>query len=634
MSNIHSILKQYWGFSAFRPLQEDIIQSVLQGKDTLALLPTGGGKSVCFQVPALAMQGLCLVVSPLIALMKDQVQQLNKRGIKAAAVYSGMPYRDIQTLLDNATNGAYKFLYISPERLATDDFRQRLPHLKVSLLVVDEAHCISQWGYDFRPPYLQIAEVRELLKKVPVAALTATATPKVVEDIQDKLLFRSRNVFRKSFVRSNLSYVVRQTINKQQSLLEILTRVSGTAVVYVRNRRKAKEFSDYLLKHRVKSDFYHAGLDPNLRARKQEAWMAGKTRVICCTNAFGMGIDKPDVRLVVHLDLPDSPEAYFQEAGRAGRDEQKAFAVQLVEKSDLISLDEKQKEHFPESSFIREVYDELCKEFRIAYHSGLNESFDFDLGTFSATRKWNPVPVLSALKILEQHKFIYLTEGVYQPSKIKAYASKEVLYKFQVEHKVLEPLIKFILRTSEGIFEDYVPLDEEAIAVRMKVPAATIAEQLQLLHRHHIFSYQARKNNPQVVLLQGRIKREELRLEEEFIAERKREYTARLAAMRNYVTENNVCRTRLLVQYFGETSAKDCGMCDVCVARKRAGLSAAEFSAIMKQLEDILSQEALLPEALYTELNLKKENLTSAIEYLLEAGRISKNEEGALYWVP
>jgi ATP-dependent DNA helicase RecQ len=633
VSVIHHLLKQYWGFNAFRPLQEDIIQSVLQGKDTLALLPTGGGKSICFQVPAMAKEGLCLVISPLIALMKDQVQNLSKKGIKAAAVYSGMPYRDVQTLLDNATNGAYKFLYLSPERLATDEFRLRLQHLHISLLVVDEAHCISQWGYDFRPPYLRIAEVREQLKNVPVVALTATATPKVVDDIQEKLLFRGRNVFRKSFVRGNLSYVVRQTINKEQTLLDILNKVKGTGVVYVRNRKKTKDCADFLNRHGIKADFYHAGLPPDVRTQKQDAWLQGKTRVICCTNAFGMGIDKPDVRLVVHLDLPDSPEAYFQEAGRAGRDEKKAYAVQLLEKSDVLALDQKLKDAFPESDFIKNVYDDLCKELRIAYHSGLNESFDFDLGSFSAARKYNPVQVLSALKILEQQKFIYLSEGVYQPSQIKAYASKDVLYKFQVEHKALEPLVKFILRTSEGVFEDYVSIDEQAVASRLKTTAAKVIEQLNTLDTYQIFKYRPRKNNPQIILLLGRVKREELRLDEKMIAERKADYQARLDAMRKYVTNTNTCRTRLLVQYFGETPPEDCGICDVCVARKKAGLTPKEFAHTMKNVEHVLKQKPLQPAMLYQALNIKKEDLHTVLEYLFEAGRIDKTEEGAIDWV-
>ncbi|MCW5909399.1 MAG: RecQ family ATP-dependent DNA helicase [Chitinophagales bacterium] len=633
MSTIHSILKQYWGFDAFRPLQEEIIHSVLQGNDTLALLPTGGGKSICFQVPALAKEGLCIVVSPLIALMKDQVQNLNSKGIKAAAVFSGLGVRETDTLLNNCTYGNYRFLYISPERLATEEFRTRMQQMKVSLLAVDEAHCISQWGYDFRPPYLRIAEVREQLKNIPVIALTATATPKVVEDIQEKLLFRKRNVFRKSFVRANLSYVVRQTGNKEQALLDILAKVNGSAVVYVRNRKKTKNFSDFLNRHNVKADFYHAGLDTDTRSRKQEEWIKNKTRVICCTNAFGMGIDKPDVRLVVHMDLPDSPEAYFQEAGRAGRDEKKAFAVQLVESNDLISLGEKLNDNFPETDFVKEVYERFFSGQRIAYHAGANESFDLDVGAFSSAQQWNPVRVLSAFKILEQQKILFLTDGVEHGSQVRIIASKDVLYKFQVEHKTLEPLLKFILRTSEGVFEDYVKTDETTIASRLKVTTDEVIRQLTVLDKRNILSYRPSKNKPQVILLQNRVPKEALRLDEKFIAARKADYEERLQAMRQYLTDNKTCRTRLLVQYFGETPPQDCGICDVCVARKRAGMSAKEFSEIVYRVENVLKDCALEPQIFYEKLNLKRESLNTTLEYLLEAGRITKTDEGAIQWV-
>lgn len=614
-------------------MQEDIIQAVLAGKDTLALLPTGGGKSLCFQVPAMVMDGLCLVVSPLIALMKDQVHNLNKKGIKAAAVYSGLNYREIDTLLDNAVFGAYKFLYISPERLATDDFRTRMGQMKISLLVVDEAHCISQWGYDFRPPYLRIAEVREQLKGVPVIGLTATATPKVVTDIQEKLLFAKPNVFQKSFVRSNLSYVVRQTMNKEQTLLEILTKVKGSAVVYVRNRKKTRDFSDMLNKKGIKCDYYHAGLEPSERSRKQDEWLKGKTRVICCTNAFGMGIDKPDVRVVVHLDLPDNPEAYFQEAGRAGRDEKKAYAVLLVEKSDVLALQEKLEEHFPEVEFVREVYEEVAKELRIAYHDGEGRSFDFDVALFARAHKWNPVKVLGALKLLEQQKLIYLTEGVYNVSQVKVGASKDVLYRFQVEHKQLEPLVKFLLRTSEGVFEDYVHVDEHSIAARLKVSTQEVINQLETLNRAGIFKYHPRKNNPQIIFTQRRWKKDELRLDVRFIEDRKHDFETRLLAMKNYVQENNMCRTRLLVGYFGEEITNDCGICDVCAARKKPGLSPDDFAVIVRDVEAVLKQQALKPALVYEKINHPKERVTTALEYLLEAGQITKTEEGTIQWV-
>ncbi len=634
MHDIHQILKQYWGFDKYRPLQEDIIHSVISGKDTLALLPTGGGKSICFQVPGLVMDGLCLVISPLIALMKDQVANLQKKGIKAAAVFSGLSYREIETLLDNCTYGNYKFLYISPERLITDDFRLRLKNMKINLFAVDEAHCISQWGYDFRPPYLKIAEVREQLPKVPVIALTATATHSVIEDIQTKLLFHRSNVFRRSFIRHNLSYVVRQTINKEQSLLDILTKVPGSAIVYVRNRKRTKSYSDYLNKHSITSDYYHAGLTPDERSRKQDIWLTGKKRVICCTNAFGMGIDKPDVRLVVHLDLPDSPEAYFQEAGRAGRDEKKAYAVLLIGKADLPTLKEKLNDSYPPLDFIKDVYHQLGSELRIAYHHGMNESFDFAVGSFSATHQWNPIRVLSALRILEQQEMLYMTDGVYSRSQIKVKADKSILYKFQVENKTLEPIIKFILRTSEGIFEDYVPIDEATIASRLKLPMEEVLKQLHILDQHGIFIYLPRKNNPQIIFLQPRWKRDELRLNVDFINARRKEYELRLKAIENYVTENHTCRTTVLVRYFGEVATGNCGICDVCVARKKSGLEPTEFSNIVKEVGDLLRTNAITSEALSQQLKIKLENIDTVMEYLLDAGKIERTEEGAIRWIP
>ena len=630
MQNIHQILKQYWGFDKFRPLQEEIIRSVLEGRDTLALLPTGGGKSICFQVPALAMDGLCLVISPLIALMKDQVYNLNRKGIKAVAIYSGLSSRQIDTLLDNCVYGNIKFLYISPERLASEDFRIRMDKMKISLLAVDEAHCISQWGYDFRPPYLKIAEVREKLKNIPLIALTATATPEVVDDIQEKLLFPAKNVLQKSFVRKNLSYVVRQSMSKEKTMLDILTKVNGTAVVYVRNRKKTKLYSDFLNKHKIKADFYHAGLEPNERSKKQDAWINNKTRVICCTNAFGMGIDKPDVRVVIHMDLAESIEAYFQEAGRAGRDEKKAYAVQLVEPHDILDLDKKIQEGYPSVDFIKEVYESLCVSLRIAYNSGINQNFDFDLGGFSDINKLNPIKVLSALKILEQHELIYVTDSVYSLSQIKGKADKDVIAKFIAENKNQEALVKFILRTSEGIFEDFVSVDEQAIAPRLKITVEETIRQLQLLDKFGIFIYRPRKNKPQIIFLQNRLKKKDVRLDNSFIQKRKTDLEKRLKAVRYYVTDSNYCRTRLLVKYFGETITEDCGICDVCVARKKSGLTAEEFSKIVSGIENELKISPLAIEQLNSKLRLKKEELNTAIDYLSDAGRVERNEKGEI----
>ena len=632
MHNIRQILKQYWGFDSFRPLQEEIILSVLNGNDALALLPTGGGKSLCFQVPALALPGMCVVVSPLIALMKDQVYNLQKKGIAAAAVYSGMPKRVTDIVLDNCLLGKVKFLYLSPERLATEEFRARLPKMNVSLLAVDEAHCISQWGYDFRPPYLKIAEVRDMLGKVPVIALTATATPEVTEDIQNKLHFGRRNVLQKSFLRKNLSYVVRKVANKELALADILKKVNGSAVVYVRNRKRTRDYSDFLKKQGISADYYHAGLDPSVRSKKQDQWIKNKTRVICCTNAFGMGIDKPDVRLVIHMDLADSPEAYFQEAGRAGRDEQKAYAVQLIDQSDLVEIDKKIKSGFPDIEFIKEVYDQLCIFLQIPYHSGQYQWFNFAVEQFTAKHKLNAMQTMTALKVLEQQELLTATDSIYNLSQIKCVCSKEVLFSFQERHKTLEPLIKFILRTSEGVFEDYVPLDEEAISVRLKVSVEQVTAYLHDLHRLHIFSYQPRSSRAQIQLLQNRIKRQELRLDTIYIEKRKQDYEQRLKAIRYYVTENTHCRSRILVKYFGEMLNENCGICDVCVAQKRTGLSNELFADIINRVKQELNKQPLTMAQLQQQLNIKTDLLSHICDYLIDHQIIAINNHQQIEW--
>jgi ATP-dependent DNA helicase RecQ len=633
MPQIHEVLKQYWGFDKFRPLQEEIITSVLQGHDTLALLPTGGGKSLCFQVPALVQEGLCLVISPLIALMKDQVKALEQKGIRAAAVYTGMGYRQIDNLLDACVYSDYKFLYISPERLMTDEFQTRMERMKISLLAVDEAHCISQWGYDFRPPYLKIAEVRDKLKRVPVIALTATATPQVVDDIQSKLHFKQPNVFKKSFVRKSLSYVVRQATNKNKALLEILGKVPGSAIVYVRSRKKTKEFADLLNKHQLKADFYHAGLDPLQRSLRQDNWMNNKTRIICCTNAFGMGIDKPDVRLVLHLDLAESLEAYFQEAGRAGRDESKSYAVQLLDEDDLYDMDRKLQDGFPSIDLIRNIYDALCLHFRIAYQSGAGRGFDFDLRGFAESVSISNMRVQGVLKILEQQELIYITSSLNQTSQIKVIADKDVLHRFQTTNAKLEPLVKFILRTSEGVFEDYVSLEEEAFASRLKLSVADIAAQLTMLEKFGIVSYKPRSEKPQIIFLKNRVKKEELLIDRQFIKQRKDDFENRLKAVKFYVTESSICRNRVLVNYFGEEPDADCGTCDICLEKKRKNPAATQFTQTVQALEKELKTSPLTMDELKTRLNINATEFKQALDFLLDHGKIKRTATAGLQWV-
>ncbi len=632
MQSIEEILKQSWGYSSFRPLQREVIESVLAGKDTLALLPTGGGKSICFQVPALAKEGVCLVVSPLIALMKDQVLNLQLKGIKAAAIYSGMPYRNIEATLDSCLFGKTKFLYLSPERLATDDFRIRLRQMNICLLVVDEAHCISQWGYDFRPPYAKIAEVRELMPNVPVIALTATATARVVVDIQEKLLFRKTNVLQKSFVRKNLSYTVRHVANKELAMVDILSKVPGSAVVYVRNRKRTQEFARLLNRHKLKADFYHAGLQPNERSKRQDDWMANRTRIICCTNAFGMGIDKPDVRTVIHMDLAESIEAYFQEAGRAGRDENKAYAVQLYADNDVLDLDKKIEEGFPDLAFIKDTYEALCIHLQIAFNDGLNKGFDFDLAAFAGVLKANPVKLMSALKVLEQQEVLGLSEGVFQPSQIKCICSKESLFAFQEKNKAIEPVIKFILRTSEGIFEDFVAIDEQVLSARLNLSVEDIIRHLTALNQFKIFAYHPQKNKPQIYLLQNRVKKTDLYLDSVFVARRKEDFEQRLKSVKNYITDTVVCRTRLLVKYFGEVVDENCGICDVCVAQRKSGVSASSFAEIVSAIENVLQREPLSVRQITGQLKVAVESINSAVEYLLDSGKVSATADGKIRW--
>ncbi len=593
-------------------------------------MPTGGGKSICFQVPALAKEGLCLVISPLIALMKDQVYNLNAKGIKAVAVYTGMSHKQIDTLLDNCIYGNIKFLYVSPERLISETFRIRLSKMKVSLLVVDEAHCISQWGYDFRPPYLKIAEIRENLKNIPVIALTATAKPEVTDDIQKKLLFNSKNVLRKSFVRKNLSYVVRKTFAKEKSVLDILTKVNGSGIVYTRNRRRTKEYSDFLNKNNIKADFYHAGLRPDDRSKKQDDWIKGKTRIICCTSAFGMGIDKPNVRVVIHVDLPESIEAYFQEAGRAGRDEKKAYAVQLLEARDFTDLEKKILEGYPTIDFIKNVYESLCLYLQVAENSGRDEVFDFDISGFSERFHLNPLKALSALKILEQQELIYITEGIKALSKTKFIAGKDELNKILQQNNSFEPLVKFILRTSEGIFEDFTSIYEKVISVRLKITIDEVIRQLNMLDKLNILVYLPQKNKPQLIFLKDRVVKSSLQLDLEFLHRRKLDFEKRLKDMRNYLTENNVCRTCLLVKYFGESISDSCGVCDVCVAQNKCGLSAREFSEIVSHIETELTNSPLKIEQLNSKLKIRKDTLCTAIDYLSDTGKIGKNQKGEL----
>ncbi len=626
------ILQQNWGYPAFRPLQKEIIDSVLEGKDTLALMPTGGGKSICFQVPALCKPGICIVVSPLIALMKDQVQQLSRRNIPAVAIYSGMHYRDIDRILDNCIYGNIRFLYLSPERLVTDLARERIAQMKVNLLAVDEAHCISQWGYDFRPPYLQIAEVRKLIPDTPVLALTATATPEVVVDIQEKLEFKSENLFQKSFLRANLSYSVLAEEAKPEKLYEIFHKVKGSGVVYVRSRRKTKETALYLQQRGISADYYHAGLDAAVRSQKQENWMNNKTRVIVSTNAFGMGIDKPDVRVVVHLDLPDSLEAYFQEAGRAGRDGEKSYAVLLYNKADKQRLIRQYELSFPAVDEMRQVYRALSSYFQLASGSGKGESYDFDIGHFCKTFHLEPVKTFHCLKHLEKADWIALSEAIYVPSSIQIKVNKDQLYDYQLKNPKLDKLLKTILRTYQGAFQHPVFIHENRLAQFLKIKPSEVKQQLLHLNKENILKYIPQKDKPQLTFLQERVTADHLSIDQKAYNLRKRRQYDRIQKAIAYV-EQPLCRSQQLLAYFGEETSSPCGICDVCLGRTKTSIDETTFTKLKNKIRLLLKRDALQLDAIVESFSPKWQNqVLKTVEYLVDEGFMEQNEEGEFGW--
>jgi ATP-dependent DNA helicase RecQ len=631
LNKYQEILKQYWGYDSFRDLQEEIITSIGEGKDTLGLMPTGGGKSITFQVPALAQEGICIVITPLIALMKDQVQNLRKREIKALAIYSGMTRQEILTALENCIFGNYKFLYISPERLDTEIFRTKLRSMKVSMITVDESHCISQWGYDFRPAYLKIAEIRELLPEVPVLALTATATPEVVTDIQARLKFREGNVFRMSFERKNLAYIVRKTDNKTKEILYILQRISGSAIIYVRNRRRTKEITELLMNEGITADFYHAGLDNAVKDLRQKRWQSGEVRVMVATNAFGMGIDKPDVRIVLHLDLPDSPEAYFQEAGRAGRDGEKAYAVILYSKSDKTTLHKRVVDTFPDKEYILNVYEHLQYYYQMAMGDGFQCIREFNLEEFCRKFKYFPVPVDSALKILTQAGYLEYTDEQDNSSRILFTIRRDELYKLREMGKEAEALIQSILRSYTGVFTDYAYISEESLAIRTGLTRQQIYNILVTLTKRRIVDYIPRKKTPYIIYTRERLELRFLHIPASVYEERKARYEARIKAMEEYVTTENICRSRMLLRYFGEKNEHNCGQCDVCLSKRATdNLSEESYEEVKRQILDLLSHSPLTPAETADQIKAEKEDIGQVIRYLLDEGEL-KMQDGMLH---
>ena len=617
------LLKQYWGYDSFRGIQEEIINSISENKDTLGLMPTGGGKSITFQVPALAKDGLCLVITPLIALMKDQVQNLRKRGIKALSIYSGMSRQDIITTLENCIFGNYKFLYISPERLDTEIFRTKLRKMKVSMITVDESHCISQWGYDFRPAYLKIAEIRELLPNIPVLALTATATPEVVKDIQARLHFRRENVFRMSFERSNLAYIVRKTDNKTGELLHILRSMPGSAIVYVRNRRRTKEITELLNNEDITADFYHAGLDDATKDIRQHRWQSGGSRVMVATNAFGMGIDKPDVRIVIHMDLPDSIEAYFQEAGRAGRDGQKAYAVILYAKADKTTLHKRIPDTFPEKEYIKDVYEHLQYYYQMAMGDGLDCVREFNIEDFCRKFKYFPVPVDSALKILTQAGYLEYTGEQDNTSRLLFTIRRDELYRLREMGDDMDKLIQTVLRSYTGVFTDYTYINEDSLAIRTGLTRRQIYEQLVHLAKLRIVSYIPRKKTPYIIYTRERIEAQLIHISPEIYEERKARYETRINAMLEYVTNDTLCRSRMLLDYFGEKNEHNCGLCDTCIGlRKQTATCQPDREELYEKIHEILSGAPQTPAGLLEQLPIEKELLNEALHRLLDEGKI------------
>ena len=612
------ILKQHWGYDNFRGIQEEIIQSIGQGKDTLGLMPTGGGKSITFQVPALAKEGLCIVITPLIALMKDQVRNLKERGIKAVAVYSGMTREEILVALENCIFGDYKFLYVSPERLDTEIFQTKLRRMNICMITVDEAHCISQWGYDFRPAYLKIAEIRQMLPEVPILALTATATPEVVNDIRLKLGFREGGqTFRMSFERKNLAYIVRHTEDKQKELIHILQKIQASAIVYTRNRKRTREITELLTANNISATFYHAGLSNEAKDQRQKSWLTGESRVMVATNAFGMGIDKPDVRIVIHIDMPDSPEAYFQEAGRAGRDGQKAYAVLLYAKSDKVNLNKRISDTFPDKEYIRKVYEDINFFFQMAMGDGAGCTFAFNIDEFCRNFKHFPVQADSALKILTRAGYLDYTDEQDNASRLIFTLRRDELYKLQEYEADIEKLIHVILRSYTGLFTDYAFINEESLSLRTGLSRERVYEILVMLTQRRILHYIPRKKTPYIIYSQKRIEKERLIISPEIYERRKESYASRIKAMIDYATAEEKCRSRMLLHYFGEKNEHHCGQCDVCLKKHESGIKLGEFQELKERILEALKEGPLTSVELCEKLKVSATQISPVVSFLI-----------------
>jgi ATP-dependent DNA helicase RecQ len=630
MDKYLEILKKYWKYDSFHPVQEQIIMSLTAGKDTLGIMPTGGGKSLTFQVPALAMDGVCLVISPLIALMNDQVDRLKSMDIKAKALHSGMSYPEIITALDNAVYGAYKFLYISPERLATEVFQAKIPHMPVSFITVDEAHCISQWGYDFRPSYLQISNLRKTFPDLPILALTATATPEVIDDIQIQLKFREKNVIRAKLTRENLIYYVRYTDSKISDLSKVVKSIKGPGIIYLRNRKKTREIAEQLQRNSVSADFYHAGLSFENREEKQTRWTKGNIRIMVATNAFGMGIDKANVRFVIHLDIPDSPEAYIQEAGRAGRDGKKSFAVLLVNNYDKSTALKRLASNFPDIPEIKRTYSAMCNYLQIPIGSGKGIAYDFNLFDFASAFKLNALIAFNALKLIEKQGYIELTDEMNNPSRILFTLNRDDLYKFQIENRKFDGFIKLLLRSYTGLFADYTRIDEAMLAKRANIPNDLVYQYLVKLSQMKAISYIPAKKTPLLIFTEERLDDKSLHISHEFISERKNRYKTRIDAMLHYAFNDTECRSNLILKYFGEPSGNPCGSCDICKARLDNESTPERIDQLKIEAYELLKDNPAYLGELQLSLEIKEDTLQAVIRGLLEEEKVFYLKDGRL----
>jgi len=632
IESYRQILTRYWGFSSFKPLQEEIIKSIAEGKDTLGLMPTGGGKSITFQVPALAHEGICLVITPLIALMKDQVNRLNSLEIKSIAIHSGMSGEEIDIALENCIYGDYKFLYISPERISTRIFQAKVTRLNLSLVAIDEAHCISQWGYDFRPSYLKIASLRDhISEKIPFLALTASATPQVIEDIMKKLAFREKNVLRTSFDRKNISYLVRKVEDKGTYLIKTLQKAKGSGIVYVRSRKRCKEVAELLVANGIGSDFYHAGLPDELRDKKQAAWTTGETRVIVSTNAFGMGIDKSEVRFVIHWDIPDSIENYFQESGRAGRDNKPAFAVLLYSPADKSRLIDTIRKKFPPVEKIKDIYEALCNYLQVPLGSGKDNVFDFNMSYFISKYRLPVIETYNSLQFLQREGYMEFTEEINNPSRVHFIVSRDDLYKFQVANESFDGFIKLLLRSYTGMFSEFVPINEEALSRKSAATRDTVYQYLVKLSSLNIIRFIPGKKTTLVIFTEERLVRKALMISPDNYLHVKEKYEIRLNKMIEYADSDNHCRSVFLLDYFGEESDR-CGICDVCRERNELDLSKYEFDVILEEIKTILGEKSPDAEELVKMIDSPEDKVIKVIRWLLDHNKIVQDKDHKLNW--